>query len=219
MNCARSACLWEPIFQSYSAYTPNLDGLNADLLRSDRRPERILRQVAPIRVNGGRPVPYSIDGRFYWFESPAATLERLCRYREVFADQRWQVLAATDRACGAAVPLATKTASIGVPVAVPEPPSSNDIVIVRVDGIDPGLLARVRTLMWRAPIWSVVLDGTGYRLVAATAPDGLVLSIPTAAQGSGRFAFGPPFRSIAVENSDFGGEGQVTYTFEAVPLP
>jgi hypothetical protein len=208
----------QPIFQSYSAYTPYLDGLNADLLRSDARPERILRQFLPIRVDGGRPIPYSIDGRFYWFEAPAATLERLCRYREVSADQRWQVLAATGRACGTAVPLATTTAAFGVPVEVPAPPSPDDLVIVRIHGLEPSLLDRVRAALWRAPIWSVALDGYRYRLVAATAPDGLVLSVPTGDQGSAPFSFGPPVRTIAVDASDLGGGGPLTYTFEAVPL-
>jgi hypothetical protein len=208
----------EPIFQSYSAYTPYLDGLNADLLRSDARPEHILRQFLPVRVDGGRPIPYSIDGRFYWFESPAATLERLCRYQEVTADERWQVLAASGHACGPAVPLATTTAALGAAVAVPDPPSPRDIVVVRIEGLDQGLLGRIRTAIWRAPIWTVALDGYRYRLVAATAPDGLVLAVPSADQGSPPFAYGPPVRTIAVEPSDLGGDGQVTYTFEAVPL-
>ena len=208
----------EPIFQSYSAYTTYLDGLNADLLRSDGRPEHIFRQFLPVRVDGGRPIPYSIDGRFYWFESPAATLERLCRYREVTADDRWQVLAASGHACGPAVRLATTTAALGETVAVPDPPSPRDIVVVRIEGLDQGLLGRIRTAIWRAPIWKVALDGYRYRLVAATAPDGLVLAVPTADQGSPPFAYGPPVRTIAVEPSDLGGEGQVTYTFEAVPL-
>ena len=107
---------------------------------------------------------------------------------------------------------------MGVAVSVPDPPSPGDIVLVRIEGLDQGLLGRIRTAIWRAPIWTVALDGYPYRLVAATAPDGLVLSVPTADQGSVPFAFGPPVRTIAVEPSDLGGDGQVTYTFEAVPL-
>ena len=73
----------QPIFQSYSAYTTYLDQLNADQLRSPARPERILRQVDALHTQDGRSIPPAIDGRFYWFEAPDATIERLCRYREV----------------------------------------------------------------------------------------------------------------------------------------
>jgi hypothetical protein len=207
-----------PIFQSYSAYTPLLDGLNADLLRSPDRPERILRQFEPWRTDGGRIVPYSVDGRFYWFESPAATIERLCRYREIATDGVWQVLAATGGACGTPIPLGTTTAAVGQPVQVPAAPSPNDLVVVKVDGIDDGPIARLRTAFWRSPQFQVLLDGFKYRLVPATAPDGLVLAVPDAAQGSPPFAFGPPVRTIEIRGSQAPGAGSLRYTFEAIPL-
>ena len=102
-----------PIFQSYTAYTSALDGLNADLLRSADAPQRILRNVQPanhtdrLREWIDRPfvdgefLPVSVDGRFRWFESPAAMLETFCRYDEISVTERWQVLARTGRSCGA----------------------------------------------------------------------------------------------------------------------
>ncbi len=208
-----------PIFQSYSAYTPWLDEMNADLLRSSGRPERILRQFIPSRTDGGRAIPYSVDGRFYWFESPAATLERLCRYHEVMAIQDWQVLAPTGQECGVATPLGTRTASVGEVVQVPVAPSADSMVIVRIRGFDSGPLARIRSLVWRAPTWQVQLDGFRYRFVAATADDGLVLSVPASAQGSAPFSFGPPVRTIEIREADAKGNGPLTFEFEAVPLP
>jgi hypothetical protein len=212
---AYPAFTWRPmpIFQSYSAYTAALDGQNADLLRSAARPERILRQFVPRLVGGGRTVPYAMDGRNYWFESPEATVERLCRYREVAVSGEYQVLAESGRSCGAETPLATVTAARGESVAVPAAPSPDDIVLVRVHGVADGLLARLRATLWRTPDWSVLIDGVGYRLVPGTAADGLVLAVPAIAQGSAPFAFGAPTRSIAIRGPGLGGSDQLRYEF------
>jgi len=207
----------QPIFQSYSAYTSYLDQLNADQLRSPMRPERILRQVDAPSTQGGRSIPPAVDGRFYWFEAPDATIERLCRYREVSANGGWQLLADTGRACGLPQPISTVTAKPGESVTVPPAPSPDDIVAVRVHGIGQSLAARLRSVLWKAPISQVMLDGFKHRLVPGTAADGLVLAVPPAAQGSAPFAFGPPIKTISISGP--GGGGPLTYEFVAIPLP
>jgi hypothetical protein len=207
----------QPIFQSYSAYTAYLDKLNADQLRSPARAERILRQVDVPRTQGGRSIPPAVDGRFYWFEAPDATIARLCRYREVAADGGWQLLADTGRACGVPQPISTVTAQPGETVTVPPAPGPDDFVAVKVHGIGQSLTARLRSVLWKAPISRVVVDGFGFRLVPGTAPDGLVVSVPSAVQGSAPFAFGPPIKTISI-NAPTGG-GPLTYEFVAIPLP
>jgi hypothetical protein len=204
-----------PIYQSYQAYTPYLDELNADRLRSADRPERILRHYES-RTGGGRTVVYALDGRNYWFESPAATVERLCRYREVVASGDWQVLADTGHACGTVTPLGGRTVALGETVDVPTAPSADSFVLVRITGLDAGLLGRLRVALWRAPESFVVLDGGRYRLVPATATTGLVLAVPETAQGSTPFAFGDPVRSISVQTRMSDEDGQVTFEFVAV---
>jgi hypothetical protein len=206
----------QPIFQSYTAYTSYLDRLNGDQLRSPARPERILRQVDMPGTQGGRSIPPAVDGRFYWFEAPDATIERLCRYREVAADGGWQLLADTGRACGVPQPISSVTAQPGESVTVPPAPGPDDIVAVRVHGIGQGLTTRLRSVLWKAPISRVTLDGFGYRLVPGTAPDGLVLAVPTATQGSAPFAFGPPIKTISISAP---GGGPLIYEFVAIPLP
>ena len=208
-----------PIFQSYSAYTPALDRINADLLRSPSRPELFLRQFQPRKIRGGPTIPYAIDGRNYWFESPEATIERLCRYREVAVSGSYQVLADTGRQCGAVTPLATVTAALGETIAVPPAPSPDDMVVVRVHGVGDGLLARLRATLWRSPPWHILVDGFRYRLVPGTASDGLVLAVPEAAQGSAPFAFGAPTRTIAVQGSNLAGSDKLTYEFFTVRVP
>ena len=207
-----------PIFQSYSAYTPALDQLNADLLSSAGRPEMILRQFQARQIGGGRTVPYAIDGRNYWFESPEATAERMCRYREVAVSGDYQVLADSGLQCGDATPLESVTAAIGETVVVPAAPSPDDMVLVRVHGVGDSPLARLRTALWKSPDWHVLIDGITYRLVPGTARDGLLLAVPKAAQGSAPFAFGAPARTISIRGSSLGGD-KLTYEFFTRRLP
>jgi hypothetical protein len=209
----------EPIFQSYSAYTSALDHLNADVLRSAARPQLILRPFQSRSISGGRTIPFAMDRRNYWFESPEATVERLCRYRELAVSGDYQVLADSGRQCGAETPLATVTAALGERVNVPAAPSPDDIVLVRVHGVDEGVLAHLRSALWRSPDWHVEIDGINYRLVPGTAVDGLVLAVPTAVQGSAPFAFGVPTRTIAIRGSSLGGNGGLTYEFLTRRLP
>jgi hypothetical protein len=209
---------WRPLpaFQSYQAYTPYLDELNAAALRSPQRPERILRNYQA-RTTANGTVTYAVDGRNYWFESPAATLERLCRYREVLASQTWQVLADTGRGCGVATPIGRVTVALGETVQVPAPASADSFVLVRVFGLDAGLPGSLRVLAWRAPESFVMVDGVRYRLIPATATAGLMLSVPTEAQGSAPFAFGEPVRSISVRTRLWDQDGKVTFEFLSVP--
>jgi hypothetical protein len=215
-----------PVFQSYSAYTSVLDELGADRLRDEGRPERILREFTPWTLLGVAPPPgvrtlaHSIDGRFYWFDAPATTLERLCRYDEIVAGERWQVLGSTGRSCGPPTLLSRVEARAGEAVVVPAPPSGDDLVIARVHGVEGGLVERIRTALWEATEWYVRIEGRDFRLVPGTADQGLVLAVPPAAQGSEPFAFGPPIESIAVRAGKRGDESDdtLTYEFFAVPL-
>jgi hypothetical protein len=204
-----------PVFQSYQAYTPALDELNAAALRSPDRPERILRRYDPRSFPGGT-FAYAVDARNYWFESPAATLERLCRYREIAAGATWQVLGDTGHGCGASTPMGRVMARLGESVAVPEAPSPDSFVVVRVLGLDAGLLGRLRVLAWRAPESFVLLDGNRFRLVPSTAAAGLVLAVPPVAQGSPPFAFGDPVRSISIQARQADADRQVTFEFVAI---
>ncbi|MEO8436816.1 MAG: hypothetical protein ABI562_00050 [Chloroflexota bacterium] len=219
---------WEPlpIFQSYSAYTPELDRLNADLLSSPAGPQRILRsfRVANhtdlLRLwigrfpRAGEVFASTVDGHFRWFESPEATLETFCRYAETSATDRWQVLARTGGSCAAPEPLATISARAGEMVSVPVETRPDRFVIVRIHGLEPSLLGRVRTALIKGPDWYVLLGDTRYRLIPATAGDGLLLAVPPAADGSGPFAFGAPIRTMIVKKGQSGHDSLAPLTFE-----
>ena len=219
-----------PVFQSYSAYTPALDRLNADRLASPDGPERILRGVSfdpdppdwLIRQRGrplspGELIPIVVDGRFRWFEAPAAMLETFCRYRELSSEGGWQVLGRSGGSCGPAEPLTTIKAREGVAVQVPVETRPDRFVTVRVRGLEPSLLGRLRTALHKPEEWYVTIGGVRYRLVTPTASDGLLLAVPPSADGTGDFAFGPPIESISIESRQK-GKRELTYEFESVPL-
>jgi len=210
----------EPVFQSYSAYTSQLDELNAAALRSNDAPQRILREGQVALNDSSRAVPVTIDGRFRWFDAPAAMLETFCRYDEVAANQRWEVLAQAARHCGTPEPLATVTAKPGQAVAVPLDPRPDRIVIVRVHGINDSLVDRVLTTVYKASEWYVTLGGLGrYRLVPDTAQDGLLMAVPSTIHRSPGFDFGPPIASISITRRNrFPAPGPLTYEFLSVPL-
>ncbi len=219
---------WQPlpVFQSYVAYTSKLDQLDAGVLRSPSAPQRILRsfRLAPhsdrLHLWIGRvPLdsevfPTMVDGRFRWFESPAQTLETFCRYVQVSATDRWQVLARTDRSCGAPEPLATVSARGGDPVVVPVETRPDRFVILRIHGLDLSPLGAIRAALAKPRDLHITLDDTRYRLIPGTALDGLLLRVPSVADGTGVFAFGPPIGTITVK----GVATPLTFEFLSVPL-
>ena len=148
-------------------------------------------------------------------------LETFCRYREVAVDARWQVLVRTAASCGDREVLGTTTVGLGVSVSVPVDSRPNRIVVARIQGVNEGLLNRLRDGLYRAPVWYATLDGNRYRIVPGTVGEGVLLSVPTAADGSDPFAFGPSVRSITVTAEGFGAptNATITFVFESVPWP
>lgn len=210
---------WAPLpsIQAYAAWTTVLDELNADVLRSADAPTRILRERL-VRPDGQL---HAVDRRFAWFEEPAATLEMLCRYRELTAGDRWQVLGRTDASCGSARPFATVTAKAGETVAVPPSPDPDQFVIVRITGFPDDLATRLRTALFRAEEWWIELGGRArFRFVPGTADDGLILAVPPAVAFDERFAFGPPITSLTLTQGHEGNtsDDELTYEFLTVPL-
>lgn len=205
-----------PVPQAYLTYTSALDERNADRLRSADAPSRILRE----RVDDAAGRPLAVDRRFGWFESPATTLEMLCRYEELAASDRWQALGRTGASCGAAEPLGTVTAPAGTPVAVPAEGRPGRFVVARVTGFPDGLADRLRALLFRADEWYVEIPDRGrFRFVPGTADDGLLLAVPAEVAAHPRFAFGPPIRSLTVEAGRYGTESDAPLTWEFLSVP
>jgi hypothetical protein len=200
-----------PTLEPYATYTPALDRLDAEMLASDARaPSRILR----LALSNAS----TIDERYATFEAPFATLAILCRYRQLAAQEGWQVLARARDRCGAPRTVSTVSAGWGAAVEVPTPRRASALVLVRVDGAEPHGLESLRSLLLRPKTRWIELDEARYRLVAATATDGLLLQVPSEADFPDAFAMAPNAGNIAVGRD--GGEpgGKLRYTFVEVPI-
>lgn len=167
-----------PVFQEYTAYTADLDRLNADFLKGPRAPERILTQ----RI--------SIDLRNPDWESPAVTVALACHYREEVAGGTWQVLRRVVNRCGPEQTLVVVKARVGDSVPVPGTQNRDAMVIARVSGLDNSFLYGLRSTLWRAPEVHAHLDGRRrWRIVPGTAANGLLVRAPPKLGFSDPFAF------------------------------
>jgi hypothetical protein len=159
-----------PVFQSYSAYTSDLDDENAESLLAEGGPARILRHV-------GMGDDRSIDGRYGPFDEPITLRTELCRYRVLRTTERYQVLARGHDLCGRERPLGQTTTGLGQDVQVPEA-RPEEAVLVRVEGTEPGAVEAIQGFLYRPGLWLIVVDGQRYRLIPASARSGLLLSTP-----------------------------------------
>jgi hypothetical protein len=184
-----------PVFQAYSAYTPALDALNRDALVTRGADYTLYDYI-------------SIDQRYPFGDAPATTTELLCRYAVDAADvptegNRSYVLlrrGATAH-CDAEPAGRASGAAVNVPVAVP-PAGSPDAFVVASFALRPTFATTLRTALWRGPdtfLSARFADGstTVYRTVAATLPDGVVVSaVPRDAAEARRFLAHRPVPAV-----------------------
>ena len=187
-----------PVFQSYSAYTPALDALNRDALVAHGADYTLFSYI-------------SIDGRYPFGDAPAATAQLLCRY----AVAEPNVATAVNNAFGGYVLLRrnaaahcdaepagdASSAGINVPIRVPAA-GSRDAFVVASFALRPTFATMLRTALFRAPDTFVSFrydDGavTAYRTVAATLPDGMIVSAaPRDTAEAARFFAHLPVRAV-----------------------
>jgi hypothetical protein len=196
-----------PVFQSYSAYTKDLDERNAAEARAPGGPEVILREAT-----------VTFDNRNPAFESPAATRAILCHFRAPRGPLgRWILLERSAPRCGPERPLATVDAKLGVPATVPPAPDASSAVFVRIDGIEVKGLEKVRTFVHRALERRIAFDGgRNYRLVPGTAADGIVLRVPARADYPKPFALDQATNTVTVTKS--GRQGDLRLRFYSMPI-
>jgi hypothetical protein len=200
-----------PVFQDYQAYTPELDADNADVLRSDSGPDRILRANVPRLQPDYRTS--AIDGRFPAWDPPQAAIAMLCHFSPLETTGRWQVLGRTANRCGRARLLGSVESAFGRTIPVPRA-GQGEAVFARVHGAGVSGLEKLRSLLFRARFRFVVVNGRAvWRLVPATAADGLLMTVPRAADFPGSaFALSPGARTISFS----GGSGTLRVDFYAM---
>jgi hypothetical protein len=116
--------------------------------------------------------------------------------------------------------LGRTTVPLGRPAPVPAAPDRESMVLARIDGIEVGGLERVRALAYRALTRHAVLDGNRrFRLVPGTAADGLILSVPPAADFPAPLGLDQGARTLAVLRGEDEQSGDpVTIRWSAVSI-
>lgn len=166
---APTAAVWEPlpIFQTYQAYTPALDQINADALLSS--PRQLLRSS---------PYP-AIDGRNPYWESPRYQRIAYCRYDVDFETPGWQVLTPSpaDRCGDTPTPAGSSDARAGEAIAVPR--RDGAITLVTVTPAKSALTQAIDLLL---KPWSVYVTygPTRWRLAQNPSAVELMLNGPLA---------------------------------------
>ncbi len=196
-----------PVFQNYSAYTADLDRLNADEVADPDGPQIILRE----NPDGIDPFANSrsIEARYPAWDPPEEARAILCHFAPVRTTQQWQVLERTADRCGPEKLIASVGSGVGQRIAVPKP-RPGEVVYVRIDGIDVGGLETLRALLWR-PLFrfAYLSDTTNFRLVPDTASGGLLLASDPALDRPGPYSQIPQATEIRLE----GVTGDIRYDF------
>jgi hypothetical protein len=198
-----------PVFQAFTAYTAELDALNAATLADARGPEFLIRE--PI---------YAVDGRHPWWETPQAVLEVVCRYREVMVAGRWQIVERGASRCGEERPIGEVTLQAGGVATVPRAGEGN-LVVARVHGLEPTLLDRLATFVLRGPEWNAIVNDTlTFRMVPAHAGGPLLMSVPPAVGYTPPHAFPEPVMTLSFARVDdpTATTGEITVEFFAIEV-
>lgn len=187
-----------PVIQSYSAYTPRLDRLDAAAIEDPNGPQAILRA----NLGGTEPLGgnRSFGERQPAWDPPEQGFATVCNFRPTLTTATWQVLSRVPDRCGSPKPIASVSASPGEAVEVPQA-GRNQLVILRLKGIRVEGLEELRLLFWRPPRRFAVLNGglAAYRLVPGTGEDGLIVSRDPALDSTGAFSQLPEVKTMAVE--------------------
>ena len=203
-----------PVIQDYSAYTPDLDRLNADALAAMDGPRFVIRHLG----YDASPL-VGIDGRLTSFDAPLEQRALLCDFRATVTTDAYQLLERAPDRCGPERPLGTVDAAYGEPVEIPAA-GPREAVFARVSGAGGEGIERLRTFAYREALRTVTLDRTRTRLQTATASDGILLSAPRGADFPAPFGLALDPRTIAIDSEGgFGtSSGPLRYEFVAVPL-
>jgi hypothetical protein len=194
-----------PAIQSYSAYTPRLDSLDADSYAD-----------AESGPNGVLRLDFGLDGRLPAWESPEAMLAMLCNFRSLVAEGSWQALARVPRRCGEARPAGSVEGTMGEPIEIPPAPPGT-VLLARVHGLEIGGLEKLSELFGRPAERRISINGEPpHRVVPGTLGDGLILDVPKRLDYPSPFNLGQDVKTLTADVA--GGDGTVTIDLEAVPI-
>lgn len=156
-----------PVFQPYTAYTPELDRLNArDLVTGP--PDRVV-----LRTVG------AVDSRNQLWDSPAYNLALACRFTTVYYDGLFTLLEPTTPRCGKPREVAQMRVEAGERVDLPAT-AEDQLLTASFQPDSPSLGRRLETAAFHAfdPLM-VTADLATFRLPTALAGGPLILRLPS----------------------------------------
>jgi hypothetical protein len=202
-----------PAFQTYVAYTSDLDRLNAASIEDPDGPQVLLRPIpAGIVPLGGRP---GFAGRQPLWDPPEQNVVTVCNFVPTLTEGPWQVLSRIPDRCRPQKLISSHSGEPGETVPIPQA-GRNELVILRLGGAGVEGLEKLASLVWRPNERWVRLDGEryGYRLVPGTAGDGLIVSADRTLDRNVDFAEFPAVHDIRVEGAD----GPLQFDFYRIKL-
>jgi hypothetical protein len=199
-----------PVFQNYSAYTSDLDRLNAGAVEDPDGPQLILREN-PAGLNpvfGGR----SFEERHPAWDPPAQNLAVVCNFTSLSRTKSWQVLRRIPDRCGPEKFISAAAGGPGVVIPVPQA-APGQLIVMKIHGVAVSGLEQLRSLLWHPRFRYAYVNGdVSYRIVPGTAADGLMVSPAPGLDSPGLFAQIPVVGEIRLE----GVKGEFTYDFYRV---
>jgi hypothetical protein len=190
-----------PVFQRYSAYTPYLDGLNADhLAGATDGPDQVLRSVDP-----------AIDRRFDFLEAPRTMRTTLCRFAPIEQSDRWQLLARVPDRCSVPRELGTQRVAAGDVVTVPTFDTARQALLIGID-FEPGIVERLRATVYKSHEYSLIVDGVPTRVLPLmTAEPGLLYVPPSS-------GWADPFRRLTSAPTELRLDHAAVVTFAVIDV-
>lgn len=165
-----------PVFQTYAAYTPALDGLNSEALAKE--PQFVLSRLSSASPANG------LDGRLGVQESPRYSRALLCNYIVSGVENRWALFTRSGPHCGPLTALSQVPVHGNDVIAVPAASGPNMAVLVGIDR-EPTVVDRLfQGTVAPLTISTVVLDRVAYRLVTKNAAEPFLVNTPASADGT-----------------------------------
>jgi hypothetical protein len=185
-----------PVFQTYAAFTADLDARNATAARSAPADQVFVRPATPTAIDGRNPI----------WESPRYTLALACAYQPVAGDEGWVALAKTADRCTAPVQTSRQHVEANAPVPVP-PARADQVLVASFVPAKPSVPARLTALVLK-PFSPLVVstDGLLNRLPTGLAGGPLIVRLPAGTGLTGIGAGGVAYRELS-----FNQPGHVTF--------
>ncbi len=170
-----------PIFQTYQAYTPELDEANTSAL--NRRTEN---EVVLIEANQVR----NINDRLSLWTPPRYQLALTCSWQLVQSTGRWELWRKDAELCGAPENIATVSVAAGQEIEIPRV-AANEIVLATFrskSSISESIIRAIQFVYKPLNQFEIHLDGVQYQEPRAFDGSPLIVSCPPASNTTTRYS-------------------------------